>query len=245
MERNAVRGPSVLVVSDSHGTPYVGRSYAAMLADMLASRPIPASVRLVSFSGIPLAKWADQLPGILADPYDVVVLQYGNADVHPRVRLAFREAVRRVTGIKLRDTWFQVPPRFGPKFVAKFPFQVLKGVLVAAMGPETFTSVDRLVDLFREARCRLRRGTVFIAVPLFPVRPWLYGSSHNAMVAEFNRRLQAEFGTEVLNVPPLSAYMSDGFHWAEEFHLKLAQQLSERIPLSAADQAGAAAGGAT
>jgi len=175
-------------------------------------------------------KWRAELPAILGAGYDVVIVQYGNADVHPRLPWRVQEAIRKVTGVKLRDTWFQVPPRFGPKFLMKFPLQMLKRVLVWVLGSESFTSTGRMLEFFQDVRARLPEGTRLIIVPLFGVRRWLYGTSHNEAVAALNARLRECFGDAVLTVPASPEYVTDGFHWTETFHRRLADALSERIP---------------
>ena len=146
--------------------------------------------------------------------------------------MRFRTMVKRFTGIGIRDSWFQIPPRFGWKFVLKLPLHVAKRLLVSSMGVETFSSVDGLMSLFREVRDGRRQGADLVIVPLFPVRPWLYGHSHNEAINTVNQRIRDEMGADVLAVPAGPHYVSDGFHWTEGFHQLIATALSERVPVA-------------
>lgn len=221
--------PRVLVLSDSHGTDYAGRSYVDFLSELLAAQPRPVAVVRHSFSGIPLAQWVGRLPDLLRGPYQAVIVQYGNADVHPRIPQRLRSGVRRTTGIGMRDTWFQVPPRLGVKYLVKLPFLVMKRVLIGVLGTESYTSAQDLEAFFLTIRNLLPDGTPLIVLPLVEVKPILYGKSHNRAAAAVNERLESHLGGSVLRLPGPPRYVADGFHWREAYHRLLAEALAGRL----------------
>jgi hypothetical protein len=212
----------ILILGDSHSENYGSQCYVEGLGKLY-------EVKRITSPGEPIQKMITKLEGVNIECYDCCIIQLGNPDVHPRILVKHKEYIRRVFGFRIRENLFALPPRFGMKYLFKVIPAFLKR-LYGILFEDCYNSPDEILEAIQTiidtVDCRM-----VIVMPIFPVRSSIYGSLHNQLAREFNSN-RHKIACVYPDIKIYSEdYQADGFHFNNEIHNRIANELSKIIGL--------------
>ncbi len=224
---------AVLLVCDSVGSEWGASGYAKTLARKMASHGVIVDVR--SYGGVPIAKVRPRLFEQDLGRYDVIVVHLGNPDVHPRMPRRPLQVARKAGFSFCRDGLFFVPPSFGPAWVIRLPFFLLRLAIVRNHG-EYYATVEEIIEEHVKLVAQLsHHAPVVLTIPIFEVSAGVFGPAHNDRARRVCHGLRAEYGVNLVTGPIVDPETygpfrnCDWFHLKQPYHELLADYLMNRI----------------
>jgi hypothetical protein len=222
---------NILIICDSHGTNYgVEKSYTEIIKQKFDGKQY--YINVIGLGGI---KIETALKKVLLDNklYDYVIIQYGNSDMHPRIRYEILHRLSRLNHFLGRDGLYTLPPKIGVRYFLKIPFFVCRRVFLLS-GHRIQTSYADFIKTIKIIVAKYEHSKIYI-FPLFNVHSFVYGRIHNKNVCIINEILEKQFPEIIIKDNLLKEnvykkfYNNDYFHFKQEYHYLLANILLERI----------------
>jgi hypothetical protein len=212
----------LLIVCDSHGAGYGTVGFSSMIVDRLGSEGWEVDV--FTYGGIPVKAIHEKLRQTTLSRYDIAVIQVGNPDVHPRMPIKPLRFFRS-RGLKfMRDSLFSVPPNLCLRYYLRFPFFLLR-LLVLRFHKEFLVTLSELErDVTALIDFAASNAGELVIMPVFKVKASVYTPAHNERADVINNKLAAKYPHWFLTDSVLSPdvyekyYNWDGFHFVKEYH---------------------------
>ena len=191
-------------------------------------------VDVLRFPGRRLADVRKELNGLNLGPFDAAIMHLGNAEVHPRMPRTPLRWLRRKGLTLARDGLFAIQPWPSWQWLFRIPLLCIRRVTIH-LWPRAYSTPDGTLEHLVAIHDQVRQWSQHVVVvPIFPVRPALYGKAHNQAASHVNARLASE-GLQVANMPwcrPESArshFNWDGFHLKDSFHERAFDSLATAL----------------
>ncbi|ADL51940.1 SGNH/GDSL hydrolase family protein [Clostridium cellulovorans] len=220
----------VAIICDSHGSDYGCESYSTRV-----KKDNTLSIHINVFAGISTDKILNQLQ--LDENYDVIILQIGNPDIHPRMPKRLMAKLKKIAPKLAKDSLFSIPPKRSLSFFLRYPFFILRRIIIKRMRKKEFyVTEDILKNNLAEiiARCKSNSNTLYI-IPLFEVLERIYGDDHNKKAQKINQWLSNEYRNNYIDSTVFSSdfykefYNIDYFHFKNKYHDIIANLILNKI----------------
>ncbi|MCG6184563.1 hypothetical protein H1215_18960 [Anoxybacillus sp. LAT_38] len=222
----------ILFISDSHGTDYGVKSYVSLICENLVDK----EVKKICYGGKPIDYFIEKVLSLNRDEkFDFAIIQIGNPDVHPRMPHKILKYFRSKGLTFCRDSLFSIPPSFNLSYILRFPFFLLRLILIRFYR-EYYNSNKEIQDKLTFLVKNLEEiADKIIILPLLKVNHHLYGEYHNNNVDIINDFLRKSYPDYIFTSKNLGysvykkEYNLDGFHFRDNFHIKLSEELIKII----------------
>jgi hypothetical protein len=224
---------NILIICDSHGTRWGAIGYAWQIKNKLRN----INIEILEYGGVGLNKIYEDIKKDIfkLEFYDMIIIGIGNPDIHPRMPKKIINLLKRFGLTFIRDSYFSVPPIINLSYLIRFPFFLLRLILIRFIN-ETYLSNVMVVEYIDKIVNQLQYKTKkIIILPLFEVNELVYTNTHNQNAIEINTILKKKYVNDLFQSKLLDNneykkyYNYDGFHFKTIFHEKLSIELVKII----------------